>query len=218
MGEAIGEVLALGIGVALSPLAIIAVVLMLAAPRGRSSALAFLAAWVLALAGVGTAALLVADVADVDSGGAVTWVAIVKGVIGVLLLGVAARQLRGRKDGAEDELPGWMSQLDGITPARSAGLAVLFAAVKPKNLLLSVAAGVAVAQTGAAPAGQAVALAVFVLLGALAPGVPVAIHTLMRERGPAILAATREWMLRENDTIIAVLCLVLGLKLIGDAV
>ena len=218
MGHAIGEVLALGIGVALSPLAIIAVVLMLAAPRGRSSALAFLAAWVLALAGVGTAALLVADVADADSGGAATWVAIVKGVIGVLLLGVAARQLRGRKDGAEDELPGWMSQLDGITPARSAGLAVLFAAVKPKNLLLSVAAGVAVAQTGAAPAGQAVALGVFVLLGALAPGVPVGIHTLMRERGPAILAATREWMLRENDTIIAVLCLVLGLKLIGDAV
>ncbi|HEY5143628.1 MAG TPA: GAP family protein [Solirubrobacteraceae bacterium] len=219
MGEAIAEVLALGVGVALSPLAIIAVVLMLAAPRGRRSGAAFLVGWVLALGAVGTIALLIADVADADADGSpATWVSIVKIVLGVLLLVVAARQLRRRAGDTESELPGWMRRLDGITPARSAGLAVVLAAVKPKNLLLTVAAGVAIAQTGASPAGQAVALAVFVLLGGLAPGVPVAIHVLMGERGPGILAAMREWMLRENDTIIAVLCLVLAVKLIGDAV
>ncbi len=111
-----------------------------------------------------------------------------------------------------------MRQLDGITPARSAGLAVLLASVKPKNLLLTIGAAVAIAQTGAEPGGQAVALAVFVVLGALGPGVPVAIHALMRERGPEILTDMRRWMVRENDTIIAVLCLVLAAKLIGDGV
>jgi hypothetical protein len=63
-----------------------------------------------------------------------------------------------------------------------------------------------------------VALAVFVLLGSLAPGVPVAIHVAMRERGAATLAAMRTWMERENTTIIVVLCLVLAAKLAGDGI
>ncbi len=69
MGRAIGEVLAFGAGVALSPLAIIAVVLMLAAPHGRTRAAAFLAGWIVGLGVVGTVVLLVADAADADDGG-----------------------------------------------------------------------------------------------------------------------------------------------------
>ncbi len=219
MGGAVREVLALGAGVALSPLAIIAVVLMLAAPHGHASGAAFLAAWMLALAAVGTVVLLVADVADADDGGApADWVSILKLLLGAVLLLLAARQLRGRGGDAEGALPGWTRRLDGITPARSAGLAVLLAVVKPKNLLLTVAAGVAIAQTGASPARQAGALLVFVLIGALAPGVPVAIDALMPERGPGVLAAMRHWMVRENDTIVAVLCAVLALKLIVGGV
>ena len=45
MGEAIGQVLSLGVGVALSPVPIIAVVLMLATPRGGSDGAAFLLGW-----------------------------------------------------------------------------------------------------------------------------------------------------------------------------
>ena len=58
----------------------------------------------------------------------------------------------------------------------------------------------------------------FVALGTLAPGIPLGIHVLMRDRGAAILGRLREWMIRENATIVAVLCLVIGAKLIGDAV
>ncbi len=96
---------------------------------------------------------------------------------------------------------------------------MVFACVKPKNLLLTIGAALAIAQTGAARAAlRRSALAVFVLLGSLAPGVPVAIHVLMRERGAATLAALRRWMVQENATIMSVLCLVLAAKLIGDAI
>ena len=135
------------------------------------------------------------------------------------LVVLAARQWRDRPDAGEQaELPGWMSSLDGITPARSAGLALLFACVKPKNLLLTLGAALAIAQTGAAAAAQAAGLAVFVLLGSLAPGIPVAIHVALRERGAATLTAMRTWMERENTTIIVVLCLVLAAKLAGDGI
>lgn len=50
MGQAIGQVLSFGIGVALSPVPIIAVVLTLATPKGRGTGPAFLAAWIVGLA------------------------------------------------------------------------------------------------------------------------------------------------------------------------
>lgn len=219
-GHAIGEVLALGVGVALSPLAVIAVVLMLAAPGGTLRAGAFTAGWVLGLAVVGTVVLAVADGADAGEGGApADRVAIVKILVGCALVIVAARQWRGRPSGEEDpELPGWASAVDTLSAPRAAGLAVLFASVKPKNLLLTIGAALAIAETGASTGDQAIALAVFVALGTLAPGIPLGIHVLLRDRGAAVLGRLREWMVRENATIIAVLCLVLAAKLIGDAV
>jgi threonine/homoserine/homoserine lactone efflux protein len=74
MGQAIGQVLSFGVGVALSPLPIIAVVLMLATPKGRVNGLAFLAGWVLGIAVLGTIVLLVASGASASKRGApATW-------------------------------------------------------------------------------------------------------------------------------------------------
>ena len=219
MGQAIGQVLAFGVGVSLSPLAIIAVVLMLAGPKGRVNGLAFVGGWVLGLAVVGTLVLIAADGADAsDNGAPANWVSILKIGLGVLLLLVAVRKWRGRPHGdAEPELPAWMKRLDTITPPKAARLAVLLSAVKPKNLLLTVAAALAIAQTGVSTGEEAVAFAVFLLLATLGPGIPVAIHVLMRDRGPDILMRMRGWMVSENATIMAVLCLVIAAKLIGDA-
>lgn len=220
MGQAIGEVIAFGIGVAISPLAIIAVVLMLASPGGRRRSSAFVGAWALGLAVVATLVLLAADGADADGDGTpATWVGVVKLLVGAGLLVLASRQWRGRPDGdAEPVLPAWMSRLDAIPPGRAAGLAVLLASVKPKNLLLTVGAALAVAQAGAASGGQAVALAVFVALGTLGPGAPLALDVLLGDGGAEVLGRLRGWMVRENPTIIAVLCAILAAKLVGDAI
>jgi threonine/homoserine/homoserine lactone efflux protein len=217
MGQAIGEVLAFGVGVALSPLAIVAVVVMLVAPGGAWRAWAFAGGWVLSLALVSTLVLLLADGADASADGAARWVSVVKIVIGLLLVLFAVRQWRGRGE-ADTEAPGWMRKLDNVTAARAAGLAVLFNLVKPKNLLLAMGAGVAVARVGASAAGQASAIGVFVVLGTAGLGIPLAIHMLMRNRGRDLLVGLRDWMVRENAVIIIVLCLAIAAKLLGDAV
>jgi Sap, sulfolipid-1-addressing protein len=81
-----------------------------------------------------------------------------------------------------------------------------------------VGAAAAIAQTGVNTGDQVVALAVFVLLGTLGPGIPVGIYLLICDRAAAILDSLRGWMTRENATIMAVLCLIIGAKLIGDAI
>ena len=59
MGAAIGEMLPLAIGIAISPLPIIAVILMLTTPKARTNGLAFLGGWLLGLAVVGAIVLVV---------------------------------------------------------------------------------------------------------------------------------------------------------------
>jgi threonine/homoserine/homoserine lactone efflux protein len=220
MGQAIGQVLSLGVGVALSPVPIIAVVLILTTPRGRVNGPAFLAGWILGLTSVGTVLLLAASGAEASEGGDPSeWVDLVKLALGALLLLMAARQWFGRPRGeAEPELPKWMQTVDTFRAPKATGLAVLLSAVNPKNLLLTAGAAAAIAQTGGSAGKQAVALAVFVLLGALGPGIPVAIYFFMGDRAPQVLGRLRGWMARENATIMGVLCLIIGTKLIGDGI
>ena len=87
IGQAVGEVLAFGVGVALSPLAIVAVVVMLVARGGAPAAWMFAGAWVVSLTLASTLVLLLADGADASAAGEpATWVSIVKIVVGLLLV------------------------------------------------------------------------------------------------------------------------------------
>jgi hypothetical protein len=192
---------------------------MLVSPDGARPAWAFVGAWVLSLGVVSTVVLLVADGADASTNGApASWVSVVKIVVGLLLVLFGVRRWRGRQGReAETATPGWMRHLDNVTMARAAGLAAAFNVVKPKNLLLTIGAGVAVAQVGASPAGQVAAFCVFVVLGTVGLGIPLDIHVLMPSRGRDLLIELRDWMVREQATIIAVLSLVIAAKLLGDA-
>ena len=220
MGEAIGQVLPLAVGVALSPVPIIAVVLMLVTPRARVNGPAFVAGWLLGLGIVGVVVLLIASPADATSdGGPATWVSVLKLILGVLLLLVALRQWRSRPHG-EDEpaTPKWMGAIEGFTPIKATGAGGLLGAVNPKNLLLTVAAAASIAATGIGGGGQAVAFLVFALVGTAGVAAPVVIYFAMGDRAGPLLGGLQRWMSRNNAVIMAVLLLVISAKLIGEAI
>ncbi len=119
---------------------------------------------------------------------------------------------------AEPQLPAWMKSVDRFTPVRSAAMGVALSAINLKNLLLAVGAASAIAQTGASMGSQAVALAVFILIATLGVGTPVAVSVLMRDRASRIFSTLHTSMARENATTMTVICLIIGAKLIGDAI
>ncbi len=220
MADAIGQVLSLGVGVSLSPVPIIAVVLMLGTPRARVNGPAFVLGWVLGLAIVGTIVLVVAGGAGADDGGEpASWVDWVKVALGALLLLVAVKQWRGRPRAGEDAaLPKWMQTIDQFTPGRAFGIAAALSGINPKNLLLTAGAAAAIAQSGIDTGEQAVALGVFIVVGTLGPAAPVVLYFALGERAERLLDDLKGWMAANNAAIMAVLCLVIGAKLIGDGV
>jgi hypothetical protein len=220
MGQAIGGSLALAVGVALSPVPIIAVVLMLTTRRARVNGPLFVLGWLAGLATVGAIVLGLSGPAGASSSGSpATWVSWVKVVLGLLLLLVAARQFRGRpKDGEQAPLPKWMAGIDDIGPLAACGLAALLAGVNPKNLLLAVGGAASIAQTGISGGEQAIAYLVFALVATLGVGIPVGIYFALGPRADKLLAGLKDWMSQHNAVIMSVLCLVIGVKLIGDAI
>jgi threonine/homoserine/homoserine lactone efflux protein len=210
MKEAIGQVLSLGIGVAVSPIPIIAVVLMLATPRARANGPAFVLGWIVGLAIVGTVVLLVSGGADASSDGEpATWVGVLKLVLGVLLLLVGVHGGRGRPRRGD---------LDAFGAPKALAMGVLLSGVNPKNLLLTVAAAAAIAQTGIDTGEQAIALAVFVLVGTVSVAAPVVVYFALGSRSREMLDGMKAWMAANNAAIMAVLMLVIGTKLVGDGI
>ena len=107
MSESVAQVLTYAIGVAISPVPIIAVILMLFSDRARVNGPMFLAGWVVALGAVSALAYALADVGDAatdnTAGDTVSWGQI---VFGVLFLLIAAKQWRGRPaPGVQAEMP-----------------------------------------------------------------------------------------------------------------
>ena len=220
MGEAIGQMLPTAVGVAISPLPIVAVVLMLVTPRGKVNGIAFVLGWILGLTIVGAIVLAAASGASAsDDGEPATWVSVLKLVLGLLALLLGVKQYRGRPRGDEvPPPPKWMQALDEFTPVKAAGTAVLLSGVNPKNLLLSVAGAAAIAQTGIDAGEQAIAYAVFVLVASIGVALPVVIAVALGERSRHLLDELKDWLAKNNGVIMAVLLVVIGSKLIGDAI
>jgi hypothetical protein len=219
LGSAIGDLLPSAVGVALSPVPIIAVILMLGTPKARSNGPAFAVGWVAGLVAVSVIVLAVASGASNPNSGASTAVDWIKLVFGALFVGMAARQWTQRpKAGVEPAVPKWMQAIDGFTPAKSLGLGVLLSGANPKNLALTVAAAASIAQAGLSGGQDAVAVAVFVVLGSLTVAGPVLFYLIASDKAAGPLGAIKEFMSAHNAVIMMVVLLILGAKLLGAGI
>jgi threonine/homoserine/homoserine lactone efflux protein len=220
MGEAIGEILPLAIGVAISPVPIIAIVLMLGTPRARATGTAFALGWIAGLALAGTIMLVIASGnATTDTGEPENWVSLLKLLLGLLFLFLAAKQWRSRPvAGEEAVMPKWMRAIDTFSAGKALIGGVVLSALNPKNLALTIAAAAAIAQTGISSGQEAGAMVIFVALGSLTILAPLVIYFALGARAARILDGVKTWMAAQNAAIMAVLLLVLGVKLIGDGI
>jgi hypothetical protein len=216
--EAVGLSLPFAVGAAISPIPIVASVLLVSDPQAASKLPAFIAGWLAGLAVVGTAVLLLAgDSAAVGEGsGEVLALAMIIGGAALLMLAVRTWGKRPGR-GEEPALPSWMSKVEGFGPRQSAGLGVL-AAVNPKNLLLTVGGALEIAGAGASIASELGGLAVFVAVSSIGVAVPVFFRLVRGEASLAGLGRMRDWLARHNALIMSAVLLLLGANLIGDGI
>jgi threonine/homoserine/homoserine lactone efflux protein len=216
LNQVVGEILPLAVGIAISPIPIIAAILMLLSPHAKSTSVGFMIGW---LAGIVVAVVLfslLSSVVPPETGGRSPLAGVIKIILGVLLLGLAIKQWRARPtNGDRAGLPKWMSAIDSMPAGKALWLGFLLAAVNPKNLLLAISAGVIVGGAGLAVGQMTVVIIIFVLLAASTVLVPVVGYLIASARLAGPLDKLREWLVDKNAVIMAVLLLVLGVAVIG---
>ena len=217
-GGALGSLLPLALGIAISPIPIIACILMLFSPRARVNGPAFLVGWVVGILVVTTGITLLAGSSGASSGtddgptlaDAVT---LLLG-IGAILLGL--RQWRGRpKPGETAVMPPWMAAIDAFTPVKAVGFGFVLSAVNPKNLALAAAAGIQVDAAVAAGASAAASILLFTIIASLSIAVPVLYALLGGDGAKRTLEGWRTWLAAHNAAVMTVLLIVIGAKLLG---
>jgi threonine/homoserine/homoserine lactone efflux protein len=220
MGAVLGEVLPLAVGVLISPIPIIATILMLLAPRARAASVGFMVGW---LAGIIVALAvfiaLAAVIPEQDDDASKPVAGTVKIVLGLLMLLIALKQWRGRpQDGDEPDLPGWMAAIDTMTLAKALALGFALSALNPKNLLMTASAGVLVGTADLSTAEVAVVVVVFTVIAGASVAVPVIGYLVAQDAVSSPLQSLRVWLVHNNATVMAVLLLVIGVTMIGKGI
>jgi hypothetical protein len=217
LSQAVGDLLPSAVGVAISPVPIIAVILMLGTPKAKSNGPAFAAGWVAGLVIVSVIVLVVAGGADDPDSTAATGVNWFQVAVGVLFLVLAAGQWRKRpREGQEPEMPKWMAMVDTFTAFKSLGLGALLSGLNPKNLALTAAGAASIAQAGLSGSQSATAVGVFVVIASVTVVGPVVFYLFATDAAAKPLASIKEFMSDHNAVIMMIVLLILGAKLLGQ--
>ncbi len=217
MKEVLGDILPLAIVVTISPINIVAAILLLFSKRPVLHASCYLAGFI-----AGVAAVLGALIALADTIGLSTNEQRSRGASGLLLalgiwlLVVAVRKFRSRPGPGETApAPKWMDGIAGFGPGKSLAVGATVGAVNPKNIAVGLASAVTIASAGL-PVGQAVGVvAAYTVIASLGVAAPIVATLLLGDRSDDVLTGWQGWLNRNNTAMMAVLYLVFGVILVG---
>jgi hypothetical protein len=202
------------IGVALSPAAIIELILVLFSKRARLNGVVFVATLLVTtfiVAAIGAFAVNVATDDSTDQPSTVKGIVLV--VVGLLVFALAARNWQRRHD---TSVPKVFDSIGNMGPGAVFVLAFGVVPMNPKNLVIVLAAGAQAGASGEATGTIVAALAIFTILAASPFLAAIGYLLVGGERANTGLEAAREWLIAHNRLIMAVVLGVLGLVLVGQ--
>jgi hypothetical protein len=215
MGDAFSQIVPLAVGVAISPIPIIAVILMLFSQRARVNGPAFLIGWVVGLTLATGIVVAISSAAGSSSGSPSTIASLVKFLLGALLvvIGIRTWQARPKPGDPPKPPPKWMATIDSLSPGKALGFGLLLSALNPKNLTLAAGAGISIAQAGLNTTSAIVLIVLFVAIGSVSILVPVLYSLFGGEAARARLDSLKTWLGENNATVMSVLLFVIGIVL-----
>jgi Sap, sulfolipid-1-addressing protein len=220
MNGVLGAILPLAIAVTISPVPIIAAILLLLTRKPLPNGAAYLVGFTLGVGVVLGLLVWVAGSLNLSSGsGPSKGLGAVELVLGLLLLVAAMRKFQSRPmPGTTPSMPKWMDGIASFTPARSLVVGIVIGAANPKNLAVGIAAAAAIASASLSSGDEVVAIVVYVVIAVLGVAAPLAVMLAVGGKAQAILDSWKSWLAQNNQTVMAVLFLVFAVVLIGKGI
>ena len=220
MRDVIGSILPLAVVVAISPINIVAAILLLFSKRPITNAMAYLGGFLLGVAAVLSVLTVLADAIGLSAGsGRSKGASVLLLVLGALLIVVAIRKFARRPSSDEEpESPKWMQGIADFNASQSIMVGGSVGALNPKNIAVAFAAAVLLA-TAQLPGGQQVGvIAIYTVIASLGVAAPIVATAGLGDRSQTVLNPWKEWLSRNNATVMSVIYLVFGVILVGKGI
>ena len=217
MPQAIGHLLPIALAMAISSVPIMATILILLSPKRSASAVPFLIGWVLGIAVVVTICTLGAQAVPAarSSRRPDTAIGIAEMLVGAALItGAVITWVRARRN-PSTVMPKWLNAVGSFGPWPAFGVAFALN-IRPKGLLLAIAAGLAIRGDGLSAGESAVAILVYTVISASTVAVPIIVTLAEPKRMEPRLVSAKDWITRNNGAITALIMLLIGVVIIGS--
>ena len=191
--------LCVGVLTALTPWAIVGVIVLLGSRRGGRTAIAFATGWFCAVAFIATVvAAGIGGAGSSTKGSTSDAVYVVEVVLGVALVAYAARRHRRDRSlpGPAAE-PGWLAKLDTMGPVVAFAFGTFMI-----NVVFVIDAGLRIAAADPGTSEAIAAIAFYTVLSTASLIAVLVVYFSDRARSEARLTAMRAWIARNNANVI----------------
>ncbi len=217
MPQVLGQVIALGIAAALSTVPISATIFILLSERRGVIAFPFLAGWVIGTAASVVLASLAAEALpgrprQLDS--LIHNLEILVGTA-LVLLGIVTL-VRQRRRSTAMRPPDWLESIASFGALPAFGTAVALN-IRPKALLLTVAAGLAIRGGHLRPPETLIVIAVYTAIATSTVVAPILATAFFPDRMEPVLVASRDWLVAHGAVMTAVIMILVGLLVVSAA-
>jgi hypothetical protein len=206
------ELLPLALVITVSPLSIIPAVLVLHAPRPRPTSLAYLAGWLLGLAGLTAIFIGVSDLLGGLRQSPPAWASWLRIAVGSLLIVFGV--IRWLTRHGHDHMPAWMRSLTTVSPIRALVTGAALTVINPKVLFICAVAGLEIGADALGVMGTVVSAAVFVGVSASSVAIPILAYAVAGDRLDAPLERLKQWMEKHNAALVAAILVLIGVMVL----
>lgn len=211
----IAAITPLALGVAISPLPIVGMLVLLLTKGARRNSLVMLAFWVLGnMLLIGIAIAFAGRLPQPRHGMDLPAEWLFASFVGLALIAMAAISWFGRKDKPQGgEPPVWITRVDNLTPWGGAVIAFSNATTSPKNLALTITAGLAIARASSSPVEIGSSAAAYVAIASTLLVIPVVFYFVGKDRSVAVLTRWKANITAHASAFIEIVLLVIGIAM-----
>ncbi len=203
------------VGIGLSPIPIIAVILVLGTADAKRNGPAFALGWLSGLSALVALIYVLEDLIHVGESADAGYASWVRVALGIVLLVLAGKKwLKRPKAGQTPDLPSWMAKIDETTPKKSFVLGAMLGGANPKNIAFSIVAVTSIMYATYGGSMGWMPAVLFVMLCSLFILIAVFFYLLATTTATTVLARIKTFMVKNNNLIMMCLYIVFGVLLI----
>jgi len=215
MWQALGGLLPIAVAVAVSSVPIMVTILLLLSPNRSKTAVPFLIGWVIGVVAViGVSAVSAQALPNVPRRAQEKVAGVIELFIGAALIVLGLVQILRRSRAPESGMPRWLTAVDSFSGPVSFAVGVVLN-VRPKGLLLGVAAGLALNAASVDSAQSAALVVIYTLIATSTVVVPIIASFLAPKKVQPKLISARDWIGSNGRVLTSAMLFMIGVVIFG---